>query len=247
MKIKNHIPNFITLLNLFCGCLAIVAAFKFDLIIASYLVFAGAFFDYIDGTAARILKAKSDMGKELDSLADVVTFGVVPSIIVYQLLIKNITGSVFFSDYNFLIYFPFIIALFSAIRLAKFNIDNRQTISFLGIPTPANAIFWASAPIIIYYNEHLTPSTFTFFHSFLSDVFQNPYILLIMSLILSLLLIIEIPLFSLKFTNFKWKNNSIRYLFLAASIILILLINVAALPIIIILYIVFSIIHQYFL
>jgi CDP-diacylglycerol--serine O-phosphatidyltransferase len=247
MKIKNHIPNFITLLNLFCGCLAIVAAFKFDLIIASYLVFIGAFFDYIDGTAARLLKAKSDMGKELDSLADVVTFGVVPSIIVYQLLIKNITDSVFFSDYSFLVYFPFIIALFSAIRLAKFNIDSRQTISFLGLPTPANAIFWASAPIIIYYNEHLTPSTFSVFHSFLSDIFQNPYILLILSLLLSLLLIIEIPLFSLKFTNFKWKTNIIRYLFLFVSIILILLFNVAALPIVIVLYIIFSIIHQYFL
>jgi len=247
MKIKNHIPNFITLLNLFCGCLAIVAAFKFDLIIASFLVFAGAFFDYFDGTAARLLNAKSEIGKELDSLADVVTFGVVPSIIVFQLLNQNSINYPIFDKYNFLLYFPFIIALFSAIRLAKFNIDNRQTISFLGLPTPANAIFWASAPIIIYYSHYSSSLNTSAIHLFLSDLFQNPYILLLMTIIMSLLLIIEIPLFALKFRDLKWHNNKIRYIFILFSILLIIIFNVASLPIIIILYILISIIHNLFL
>ena len=247
MRIKNHIPNFITLLNLFCGCLAIVAAFKTDLIIASLLVFAGAIFDYIDGTAARLLKAKSEMGKELDSLADVVTFGVVPSIIAFQLLNNYAKDYPLFLNYNFLLYFPFLIALFSAIRLAKFNIDDRQTISFLGLPTPANAIFWASAPLVIYFQECIGFESLKFINTFLADLFKNPYVILSFSLIMSLLLVVELPLFSLKFNDFKWRNNKIRLIFIASSLLLLILLNVTALPIIIIIYIVFSIIHNYFL
>jgi len=247
MKIKNHIPNFITLLNLFCGCLAIVAAFKTDLIIASYLVFAGALFDYLDGTAARILKAKSDMGKELDSLADVVTFGVVPSLIVFQLLNRYATEIPLLQNYGFLLYLPFLIALLSAVRLAKFNIDNRQTISFLGLPTPANAIFWASAPIIINYQHAVNIEALQFFSIFIAGLFENPYFLLSLSIIMSILLVIELPLFSLKFIDFKWKHNKIRILFLMMALLLIFLLNVAALPVIIVLYIIVSVIHHYFL
>lgn len=244
MKIKNHIPNFITLLNLFCGCLAIVAAFKYDLTIAALLVFAGGFFDYFDGTAARLLKAKSDIGKELDSLADVVTFGVVPSVIVYQLLNQNLAEYAFFERYNFVTFFPFLIALFSAIRLAKFNIDDRQTVSFLGLPTPANAIFWASAPLIIYFSENPINWGSNYLISFLADIFQNPYFLLVMTLIMSVLLIVEIPLFSLKFKDFKIKNNIFRFIFLILSLLLLIFLNVSSLPIIILLYILLSIIQQ---
>ncbi|MCP4178351.1 MAG: hypothetical protein GY756_11340 [bacterium] len=247
MKIKSHIPNFITLLNLFCGCLAIVAAFKADLIIASYLVFAGAFFDYLDGTAARLLKVRSEIGKELDSLADVVTFGVVPSIIAFQLLNSYAIETQLFINYSFLLYFPFLIALLSAVRLAKFNIDNRQTISFLGLPTPANAIFWASAPIVIYYQEYVNIGTFKFIHIFIANLFQNPYFILSFTIVMSVLLIIELPLFSLKFNDLKWKNNKIRIIFLITSLLLLLLFNITALPIIIILYIIFSVILHYFL
>ncbi|MFZ4741734.1 MAG: CDP-diacylglycerol--serine O-phosphatidyltransferase [Bacteroidales bacterium] len=247
MKIKNHIPNFITLLNLFCGCLAIVAAFKTDLIIASFLVFAGAIFDYIDGTLARLLKAKSEIGKELDSLADVVTFGVVPSIIAFQLLNNYAKDYPFFLNNNYLLFVPFLIVLFSAIRLAKFNIDDRQTISFLGLPTPANAIFWASFPIIIYFQNSTSFESLDFFNVFLADVFKNPYFILSFSLIMSVLLVIELPLFSLKFIDFKWKNNKIRFVFLASSLLLLLLLSINALPLIIMIYIVFSIIHNYFL
>ncbi len=247
MRIKNNIPNFITLLNLFCGCLAIVAAFKTDLIIASFLVFAGAIFDYLDGTAARLLKAKSEIGKELDSLADVVTFGVVPSIIAFQLLNIYSKDYPFFLNNNYLLFVPFLIALFSAIRLAKFNIDDRQTISFLGLPTPANAIFWASFPIIIYFQNSTSFESLDFFNVFLADVFKNPYFILSFSLIMSVLLVIELPLFSLKFIDFKWKNNKIRFVFLASCLLLLLLLSINALPLIIMIYIVFSIIHNYFL
>ncbi len=247
MKIKNNIPNFITLLNLFCGCLAIVAAFKTDLVIASFLVFAGAVFDYLDGTAARLLKAKSEIGKELDSLADVVTFGVVPSIIAFQLLNASAITYSLFTDYTFLLYIPFLIALLSAVRLAKFNLDTRQTISFLGLPTPANAIFWASAPIIIYYQESINVEAFQSLHVFIANLFQNPYFILSFTIITSVLLIVELPLFSLKFTDLKWRNNKIRIIFLITSLLLLLFFNVVALPIIIIMYIIFSIIHHYFL
>ena len=247
MRIKNHIPNFITLLNLFCGCLAIVAAFKTDLIIASYLVFAGALFDYFDGTAARLLHAKSEIGKELDSLADVVTFGVVPSIIAFQLLNNYSKNYQLFLNNNFLLYLPFLIAVFSAIRLAKFNIDDRQTISFLGLPTPANAIFWAAIPMVIYFQDYTSFESFKFINIFLADLFKNPYFILSFSLIMSLLLVVELPLFSLKFNDFKWDNNKIKIVFLLISLLLLLLLNVTALPIIIILYIILSIIHHYFL
>ncbi len=246
MNIRNHIPNFITLLNLFCGCLAIVAVFKSDLVIASYLIFAGAVFDYLDGTAAKLLKAKTDIGKELDSLADVVTFGVVPALIGFQLLNKYALNTPLFVNYGFLIYIPFLIALLSAVRLAKFNIDDRQTISFLGLPTPANAIFWASAPLIIHYTEH-TMGSFYLPAIFIADLFKNPYFVLSLSIIMSILLVVELPLFSFKFNDFTWKNNKTRMLFLITALLLLLLFNVAALPIIIVLYIVCSIIQNYFL
>jgi len=246
MNIRNHIPNFITLLNLFCGCLAIVAAFKSDLVIASYLIFAGAVFDYLDGTAAKLLKAKSDIGKELDSLADVVTFGVVPAIIAFQLLNKYAMDTPLFINYSFLLYIPFLIALLSAVRLAKFNIDDRQTISFLGLPTPANAIFWASAPLIIYYTEH-TMGSFYLPAVFIAGLFENPYFILSLSIIMSVLLVIELPLFSFKFNDYKWKTNKTRFLFLISALLLLLLFNVAALPIIIVLYIVCSIVQNYFM
>ncbi|MEI6695449.1 MAG: CDP-diacylglycerol--serine O-phosphatidyltransferase [Bacteroidota bacterium] len=244
MKIKNNIPNFITLLNLFCGCMAIVAAFKPNLVLASYLVFAAAFFDYLDGTAARLLKAQSDIGKELDSLADMVSFGVVPAIIAFQLLNQYAVDLPLFVNFSFLLYTPFLIALFSAIRLAKFNIDDRQTISFLGLPTPANAIFWASAPIII---QFASPGSFHFLQLFIATLFTNPYVLLGFSIAMSVLLVVELPLFSLKFTDFKWKHNKVRILFLLSALILLIIFNIAALPVIIVLYLSFSIIHQYLL
>ena len=245
MKIKDHIPNFLTLLNLLCGCLAIVAAFKlysvhlfhYDLPIAPILIFIGGFFDYIDGTVARLLDARSDLGKQLDSLADIVTFGVVPSIIVYQLLNEPalITNYPFINNnITYLSLIPFLLALFSAVRLAKFNIDTRQTISFLGLPTPANAFFWASIPLIF---KLVNPSNIPIgiiehTKHIIYFSLRNPYILIILSIVMSLFLVTEIPLFSLKFKTFKWADNKVRYLFLITSLLLIIYFTVFALPII---------------
>jgi len=245
MTLKNHIPNFITLLNLFCGCLAIVASFKFDLIFASLFVFIGAFFDFIDGFLARLFNARSDVGKELDSLADVVTFGVVPSIIIYQLIQNYSFDCQILDKYKAMNYFPFIIALFSAIRLAKYNIDNRQTISFLGLPTPANAIFWASVPIILYQYEHNL--NYNFLNPYFAYVFHNPYYLMLLTLIFSILLVVELPLFSVKFKDLSWSNNKIRYYFLIAALVLIIFFQFTALPLIIVLYVLMSVINHYYL
>ncbi len=245
MKLKNHIPNFITLLNLFCGCLAIVASFKSDLIFASIFVFIGAILDFFDGLLARLLNARSEIGKELDSLADIVTFGVVPSIIVYQLIQNYSFECQFLDKYKALNYFPFIIALFSALRLAKYNIDNRQTISFLGLPTPANAIFWASVPIILYHYENNI--NYNFLNVYFAYLFHNPYYLMLLTLLFSVLLVVELPLFSVKFKDFTWSNNKIRYYFLITAIVLIIFFQFTALPLIIILYVLMSVIHHYYL
>ncbi|MEI6820952.1 MAG: CDP-diacylglycerol--serine O-phosphatidyltransferase [Bacteroidota bacterium] len=252
MKIKDHVPNSITLLNLLCGCLAIVAAFKYDLALASILIFIGGFFDYVDGTVARLLDARSDLGKQLDSLADVVTFGVVPGIIVYQLLNEpSLTANYPFIANNiaYISGIPFLLTLFSAVRLAKFNIDERQTISFLGLPTPANAIFWASIPLIFKSIDaaNIPHGIIEHIESLIYLCFRNPYVLLSLSVIMSFCLVLEIPLFSLKFKSLKWADNKTRYLFILTSILLIVFFNVFALPIIIILYIVFSVVNNIFL
>ncbi len=252
MKIKDHVPNSITLLNLLCGCMAIVAAFKYDLVLASILIFVGGFFDYVDGTVARLLDARSDLGKQLDSLADVVTFGVVPGIIVYQLLNEpSLTANYPFIANNiaYISGIPFLLTLFSAVRLAKFNIDDRQTISFLGLPTPANAIFWASIPLIFKSIDpaNIPQGIIEHIESLIYLCFRNPYVLLSLSVIMSMCLVLEIPLFSLKFKSLKWADNKTRYLFILTSILLIVLFNVFALPIIIILYIVFSVVNNIFL
>ena len=260
MKIKDHLPNCITLLNLLCGCLAIVTAFNgsmvhlfhYNLPIAPIFIFIGGFFDYIDGTLAHILDAKSDLGEQLDSLADIVTFGVAPAMIVYQLLHEQalIANYPFIiNNITYLSCIPFLIAIFSAVRLAKFNIDERQTISFLGLPTPANAFFWASIPLIF---TLINPATIPVgivenIKHLVYFSLRNPYEILILSIIMSLFLVVEIPLFSLKFKTLNWADNKIRYLFLITSVILILFFTVFALPIIIFLYVIFSIVNNIFL
>jgi CDP-diacylglycerol--serine O-phosphatidyltransferase len=231
---KKHIPNFITCLNLFCGCIGIGLAFKGDLVIASYMIGFSAVFDFFDGMAARALHVKSEIGKELDSLADVVSFGVLPGIIMYCLL--NIAFESAEGWISFVPFVAFIIPVFSALRLAKFNIDTRQTESFIGLPTPANAIFIGSIPLIIYnQNEQI---------AFINTLFGNPGFLIILVFILSYLLVSPIPLFSLKFKDLTWVKNSFQYLLLILSVILFIFLNVASIPIIIVLYIVLSLISN---
>jgi CDP-diacylglycerol--serine O-phosphatidyltransferase len=186
----------------------------------------------MDGMAARLLDVKSEIGKELDSLADLVSFGLLPALIAFRLL-KG-------SDYPNLAYLSFLITLLSAYRLAKFNLDTRQSINFIGLPTPANAIFWSSFPLIIYGTAN------TALAGFMSNVMSDSVCILILIPIFSYLLIAEIPLFSLKFQNFSWKGNEARLIFLAITLILFVPFSFYSLPFIILLYLLISIIKNQF-
>ncbi|QCR24399.1 CDP-diacylglycerol--serine O-phosphatidyltransferase [Pontibacter sp. SGAir0037] len=229
---KKHIPNAITCLNLLSGCLALYYAFGGKLTYAAYMVVIAAIFDFLDGMIARVIKAYSEIGKQLDSLADMVSFGVVPGVIMFGLLSQS--GASFFGiPATILPFSGFIITVFSALRLAKFNIDTRQAESFIGVPTPACTMFIASLPLI------LATSGFLY-----EDIILNPYFLLAVTFIFSFLLIAELPLFALKFKNLTWKDNSIRFIFLGISVILLALVKFAAVPLIIVLYILLSIVKR---
>lgn len=210
-------------------------AFEGNLVWAAYLVGIAAVFDFLDGFAARMLKVSSPIGKDLDSLADMVTFGVVPGAVMFMMIFKVNLNS-FFIALPSIAYAPlgcysaFLIPIFSAIRLAKFNNDTRQSDSFIGVPTPANAIFICSLALVA--NEKSI------------GAILNPTILILISCVLSLLLVAPLPLFSLKFKSFDWKKNEIRYTFLALSLILLLSLQFVGIPLIIILYIVISIINN---
>lgn len=232
MNIKKHIPNAITCCNLLCGCLAIVQIFEGNLVLASYLVGLAAIFDFFDGFFARLLNVSSTIGKDLDSLADMVTFGVVPGFMIFQLLRKSIE---IYNQNNDPIssniaIVAFIIPIISAIRLAIFNNDTRQTESFIGLPTPANAILISSIPLILEQNNF--------------EFILNPLFLVLLSMALSFLLIAEIPLFALKFKHFGWKDNEIRFVFLGLSLLLMITLQFVGIPLIIILYLVMSLINN---
>ncbi|GAL87620.1 hypothetical protein MYP_4850 [Sporocytophaga myxococcoides] len=228
MIIKKHIPNFVTCLNLLSGCIGITEAFKGNLVNAALLIIAGAIFDFFDGFIARLVKASSPIGKDLDSLADVITFGLLPGVILFNLLSTNDNLPLGIK------YIPLIVPVFSALRLAKFNNDPRQTGSFIGVPTPANALLIGSLPLITEFNSDLN----------LNFIIFNPLFLILLSVIMSILLVSEIPLFALKFKTFNWKDNQITYIFLIISSILLLSIKVAAIPLIVILYVILSIINN---
>jgi CDP-diacylglycerol--serine O-phosphatidyltransferase len=239
MNIKKHIPNFLTCCNLLCGCLGIfVLSLHSDnsLYFAAYLIFTACVFDFLDGFVARLLKVSSPIGKELDSLADVVTFGVLPSFIILDML----THTLDHQEETFFIFLPvvsFLIAIFSALRLAKFNIDTRQSDSFIGVPTPANAILIASLPLIVHHSDSLL----------ILEIIINPVFLIGLTVIMSFLLVAPLPLFALKFKDFTWANNKMRYIFLVVSIVLLSTLNFLAIPLIIFLYIVLSFIEKVFI
>ena len=226
---KQHIPNTVTCLNLFSGCLGIVFAFNGELHYATYAILISAVLDFLDGMLARWLKAYSEIGKQLDSLADMVSFGVLPSVIIYQIFLLSPQTAPYSS---FLNYSAFLIAVFSGLRLAKFNIDTRQTENFIGLPTPANSLLIASFPIIMEQNN-----------SFFMNYIMNPYFLFIFSLGMGLLLVSEIPLISLKFKSLKFSDNLLRYTLIGSSLILLLLFQFAAIPIILCLYFLISFIQ----
>ena len=237
-----QIPNIITSLNLLCGCVAIMFAVSGDLVSASFFAFTGIFLDFFDGLAARVLNAQSQVGLQLDSLADVVTSGVLPGIVMVQLLSEALTGtsldiSAIFSDTanntSIESYLPFIgllIAVASGYRLAKFNVDTRQTTSFIGLPVPANTLLILSLPLIISFQASKQ----------ITEVILTPWFLIIITLVSCVLLNAEIPLFGLKFKTWNFKDNAVRYLFLIASILLLVVLKFIAIPIIIFLYILVS-------
>ena len=228
--ITRHIPNAVTCCNLFSGCIAIVMAYQGDYVSALGFIILGAIFDFFDGLLARALQAYSPLGKELDSLADDITFGVAPSMIVFSLFKELPLPLCFGTVATFLPYTAFLIAVFSALRLAKFNIDTRQTSSFIGVPTPANALFWASLVVGA--------------HDFIVTTAHGYLFLILLIALTSWLLVSEIPMFSLKFKNLSWRDNKVQFVFLLVCIPLILFLQVAGLAAIIIWYALLSLLTQ---
>ena len=215
LRIKNWIPNFITSLNIAAGGLSIILTFEGLITQAAYLILLAAVFDFLDGMSARLLNAYSELGKQLDSLADLISFGLAPAVIVYHVMKSTLLIDTLYphniETYKlFFLFSILLIPIFSALRLAKFNIDTRQTTSFIGLPTPANALFFASIPIISSINP---------FDPFLFLIY-NKNILIGIILVSSFLLVSPIPMFSFKFKNFKLKDNGIRFLFLALVVVL---------------------------
>lgn len=232
---KKHIPNLITLGNLLCGTIATIAAVNVDYLTVAVFVILGILLDFFDGFAARLLNVSGELGKQLDSLADMVTSGVVPGIIMLQLFSDIQLGNGYFIDeFSVPTYLPFLgllLTLSACYRLAKFNIDTRQSDSFIGLPTPAMSLFVVSLPLILLYTDN----------QFFIDLIQNNYFLIGVTLGLSYLMNAEIPLFSLKFKSFKIQENLLKYFFLLASVIMIFTLQFISIPLVIILYVVLSI------
>lgn len=225
---KQHFPNLLTLCNALCGCVGISLIAEGQIVVACFLVFVALFFDFFDGFVARMLNVQSEIGKQLDSLADAITFGVLPAFIAQSLWTKTKSS-------DFSMYFPFLLALFSILRLAKFNIDERQTDSFIGVPTPANAMLWASFPLILHYQHS----------AFAEKILTNSHFLIILILLMSFLLVSELRLFALKFKDFSWKNNQIKFAFILLSLLTIVFFHFWAIPLVILLYVLFSVLMPF--
>ena len=221
MSIKKHIPNTITCCNLISGCIATWFAFESDFTMALLFIVIGAVFDFFDGLVARLLHVSSPIGKELDSLADDITFGFAPSAIVFSYLCT------FHIHLPIIPFLAFIMAAFSALRLAKFNLDERQALGFIGLPTPANALFWGS--LVLGLQEY-------------NIYFEGmEWAVLVGTFISSYLLIAEIPMFALKFKTWGWKGNEIKYIFILSCIPLLLLLKVSGFAAIIAWYVILSV------
>ena len=235
MNIKTYIPNAITLLNLLSGILSVYFCLTGDIRLAAGLIFAAALFDFFDGFVARLLHAKTAIGADLDSLADVVSFGVAPGFILFQMLRYSL-GQEFLPVENpgFLPFVGFVISLFGALRLAKFNVDESQSDSFKGLPIPAQAIVIASFPLIVFHCFADNPNAY-------SQLLSNTWFLTGTGIVLSILMVSNLPMFALKFTSASWAENQTRYIFLLLSAVLIVFLRMAAVPIIILLYLLISI------
>ncbi len=226
---KKHIPNTITCCNLISGCIATWFAFQSDYAMALLFIVIGAVFDFFDGMVARLLHVSSPIGKELDSLADDITFGFAPSAIIFSYLCS------FHIHLLFIPFLAFVMAAFSALRLAKFNLDERQALGFIGLPTPANALFWGSLIVGLNDSTALADSSLFTFHSLL------PYLILAGMFISCYLLIAEIPMFALKFKHWGWKGNEIKYIFILSCVPILLLLGLFGLAVIIAWYVILSV------
>lgn len=238
MSIKKHIPNTITCCNLLCGSFATGYAFSAaqsgqyaDFAYALILIICGAVFDFFDGFAARLLHVSSPIGKELDSLADDITFGLVPATIVYALLCTIAPHSGLPAVLGLV---AFLIAAFSALRLAKFNLDERQALGFIGLPTPANALFWGSLTLSLVGHHELLEQ----YGDYIS------YAVIVGVLFSCWILVSEVPMFALKFKHFGWKGNEIRYSFIALSAVLLALLGIGGFAAVIVLYVILSVSTQ---
>ena len=223
---SKHIPNLLTISNLICGCIALYFTFKGELVYTAYLIVLAAIFDFMDGAVARLLNVFNPIGKELDSLADMVSFGLVPGSVVFHLLDESPL-----SQYSFM---ALIIPIFSAYRLAKFNVDENQNENFIGLPTPANCLVFISIPLITTFNSEST----------IAYLFKIPEILLIITILMSLALVSRIKMFSLKFKNLKFQDNKLRFFIITMSIFLLTWLEFSAIPIIILLYILMSLVKR---
>jgi CDP-diacylglycerol--serine O-phosphatidyltransferase len=250
--LKRHLPNALTCLNLLCGCIALTFIFGGNLVLAAYFVGIAAVADFFDGLVARALRVSSPIGKDLDSLADMVSFGVVPGAIIFKLLTGHLgvgpfdmppgpstdfvsveLGTAKFGPIHpemFIAYVGFIVTIFSALRLAKFNNDTRQTTSFIGLPTPACTLVVASLPLI------LANDAFG-----LRNFILNPLVLIALTVLLSGLLVAELPLFALKFKNLRWVGNRRRFIFVGLALGLVLWLKAAGVPVAVLLYVLLSI------
>ena len=238
MKIKKHIPNLITLGNLFCGTIATIYAVQADFVFAGLFVILGILFDFFDGFAARLFQVSGELGKQLDSLADMVTSGVVPGIIMLKLIeVNTINASNSFFDNSILgiSLVGLVLTLGACYRLAKFNIDTRQSDSFIGLPTPAMSLFVISLPLIQQYSNI----------EFALNLITNNYFLIAITILLTYLMNAQLPLFSLKFKDYSVKSNLIKYVFLTASLLMIIFLQYISIPLIIIVYVVLSVISNF--
>lgn len=232
MSLKSTVPNLFTLGNLLFGCLAIIGIFQEQLFYASVLIGIAALFDLLDGFVARLLGVSSELGKQLDSLADVVSFGVAPGMMVWTLL----DHSALPEKLENLKVLALLIPLFSAYRLGKFNIDTRQTEQFIGFPTPATAAFILSFPLI--FNQEKPD------FSWISETLYNPWFLIAVAIVFPILMVSEITFMSLKFKHFRWNGNQGRYILLISAIILGVIFQFIAIPLIILLFILISLIGE---
>lgn len=227
---RRHIPNMITCCNLLSGCVAAVFAFQGVYTIAFACIIMGAVFDFFDGLTARALKVSSPIGKELDSLADVITFGLAPATMAYSWLCECASAHLDMLVASAMPFAAFLLVAFSALRLAKFNVDERQTSSFIGLPTPANALFWGG--LVIGSHDVVVAQSYGW------------VLVLVLILLFSWLLVAEIPMFSLKFKNLSWKSNRIAYTFLLVSLVLLVVLGWGGLSAVIGWYIILSLLTQ---